>query len=78
MATGGIDYMGKKASANQNFGGAGTTGISITPMGFLTIDQNAKIELISLAEKHTSPIDKITSLFESSPEIIEKIKSILS
>ncbi len=78
MATGGIDYGAKKLMSTQNFGGGGTTGISITPVGFLTINQDAQINLISLAENKESDISKISNLIEHSPEIIKKIKNALS
>ncbi len=78
MATGGLDYGAKKLMGTQNFGGGGTTGVSVTPMGFLTINADAKINLITLSEGRESDISKISSLIERSPEIIEKIKGILS
>lgn len=78
IATGGVDYNTKRNQNAQNFGGGGTTGVSVTPIAFLTVDKNSKIDLISLAEKKDSDISKFTTLFERSPEIIEKIKKILS
>jgi uncharacterized spore protein YtfJ len=36
FATGGLDYGAKKLVGNQNFGGGGGTGVSITPIAFLT------------------------------------------
>ena len=77
IATGGVDYAGGRTSSGQNFGGGGGTGLSITPVAFLTIDNNAQINLI-----HINPsggeLDRIASLIEHSPEIIERIKSALS
>jgi len=79
MATGGVDYGTKKLIGTQNFGGGGTTGVSVTPMAFLTVNSNAEVNLISLTDKGIeSDISKITSLIEHSPEIIEKIKNALS
>ena len=37
IATGGIDYATKKLTSPQNFGGGGGTGMSITPIAFLTV-----------------------------------------
>lgn len=78
MATGGLDYGQKKLIDRQNFGGGGTTGVSITPIAFLTVSPDASVNLISLQNDGSSDVSKITSLIEKSPEIIEKIKNVLS
>ena len=77
IATGGIDYADKKASALQNFGGGSGSGLSITPIAFLTVGRDAEINLIQINNSGMD-IDRITSLIEHSPEIIEKIKNALS
>lgn len=77
MATGGVDYGTKKLIGTQNFGGGGTTGVSVTPMAFLTVNSNSEINLISLQDKADSDISKIASIIERSPEIIQKIKNAL-
>ena len=77
IATGGIDYGGQRQGAIQNFGGGGGTGLSITPIAFLTISSDEQVNLIHIKES-SNDIEKITSLIEHSPEIIEKIKSALS
>lgn len=78
MATGGIDYGTKKIIGTQNFGGGGTTGVSVTPLGFLTVNEKCEVNLITLKDEPESSISKISSLIERSPEIIEKIKNALS
>ena len=78
MATGGVDYGTKKLIGTQNFGGGGTTGVSVTPMAFLTVNSNAEVNLITLKDKAESDVSKITTLIERSPEIIDKIKNALS
>ena len=77
IATGGIDYATKKLTSPQNFGGGGGTGMSITPIAFLTVSPNAEVGLITI-NSPDNEIDKISSLIERSPEIIAKIKGILS
>lgn len=77
FAGGGLDYGGKKITASQNFGGGSGTGVSITPLAFLTVDKNAEINLIPLA-KQTSDVERIAELIDKSPEIIQKIKNALS
>ncbi len=77
IATGGVDYGGTRQGSMQNFGGGGGTGLSITPIAFLTIGSDQQVNLIHINDS-PSDIDKISSLIEHSPEIIEKIKSVLS
>ena len=77
IATGGIDYGGPNRGSMQNFGGGGGTGLSITPIAFLTIGRDAEINLIHV-NSSGGEIDRIASLIEHSPEIIERIKSALT
>ena len=77
FATGGLDYGQKKITKGQNFGGGGGSGVSITPIAFLTIGKNAEINLIPITQGLTS-IDSAISLIERSPEIIQKIKDTLT
>ncbi len=77
IATGGVDYSAGKPSASQNFGGGGGTGLSITPLAFLTVGRDAEINLIHINNSATE-VDRIASLIEHSPEIIERIKSALT
>lgn len=77
IATGGVDYGTKRIPSAQNFGGGGGTGLSITPVAFLTVGRDAEVNLIHVTNTATD-VDRIASLIEHSPEIIEKIKNALS
>ncbi len=77
IATGGVDYSGAKSGNSQNFGGGGGTGLSITPLAFLTVGRDAEINLIHINNSATE-VDRIASLIEHSPEIIERIKGALT
>ena len=77
FATGGVDYGAKKFSGAQNFGGGGGTGVSITPIAFLTVGKNAEINLIPISNS-TNGFDHALSVIERSPEIIQKIKDSLT
>ena len=77
IATGGVDYGNKRVSAAQNFGGGGGTGLSITPIAFLTVGRDAEINLIHINSANDD-FGRLASLIEHSPEIIEKIKTVLS
>ena len=81
-ASGGIDYTGKNEAANaakmQNFGAGGGTGLSIQPLGFLTINAAGEVEMINIGVKNPSdPIEQIADIIERSPEIIAKVKALL-
>lgn len=75
FATGGIDYANKRISPTQNFGGGGGTGISITPVAFLTVSPDAQVNLISLTEGELpSAVDRVADVIENTPRLIQKIK----
>ena len=76
FAGGGLDY-GQKKFAQQNFGSGSGTGITITPIAFLTIGADSTANLISL-QSADGNTDRVLSLLERSPEIIERIKGIMS
>lgn len=73
FATGGVDIIGKRIHEGQNFGGGGGSGVSITPLAFLTVGTDGEVNLVSLEEK-SDKIDKIVNLIQHAPELIEKIK----
>ena len=77
FATGGLDYGAKKFTSAQNFGGGGGTGVSITPIAFLTVGKNSDVNLIQLSDSQ-STLDRALSVIERSPELIEKIKDALT
>lgn len=77
IATGGVDYSSARSTPSQNFGGGGGTGLSITPIAFLTVGRDAEVNIIHVNSSGTE-IDRLVSLVERSPEIIEKIRGALS
>ena len=78
FATGGLDLGSKKIIRDQNFGGGGGTGVSITPLAFFTVGKNAEINLIPISNHSAGGFDQTLSLIEKSPEIIQKIKDALT
>lgn len=78
FASGGLDYNGKEQapSKQQNFGGGGGTGLSITPVGFLTVGKDGSVEMINVGQTSSGAIDQLGDLLERSPEIIEKLKAV--
>ena len=73
---GGADYGQKKITHAQNFGGGSGAGVSITPIAFLTITPDGSIDVLPVNEKRNIS-DKLISFIDRSPEIIDKIKSIM-
>ncbi len=80
-ATGGLDYNGKDEAPTkaQNFGAGGGTGLSIQPLGFLIVNADGDVDMLNVGVKNPSdPIEQIADFIERSPEILAKIKAILS
>lgn len=81
FATGSFDY---DTTANENpkkktrFGGGGGTGITVTPIAFLIVTAEGKIELVPITNaQNIDSIDKITALIERSPDILQRLKDVL-
>ena len=78
FATGGVDYTTRKPTTHGNFGGGGGSGVSITPVAFLTVDREAAVNLVPVEDKTgTDAVLRTIDLIENSPELIKKIKNAL-
>ena len=74
--TGGIDYASKVEKADKNFGGGGGSGVSVTPICFIVISKDGRVELLNVGEdKIPDPIGDVVGLVERSPELIGKLKT---
>ena len=78
IATGGVDYFGKRTTSTKNFGGGGGTGVTVSPVGFLVIEPSGKVDLLNINYEPKDPLSQIVGLIESSPELIEKFKNLFS
>lgn len=78
FAGGGVDFGIKKLVGAQNFGSGSGSGVSITPIAFLTVGKNAEVNLIQINPEASKSVEKITSLIEHTPELIQKLKNTLS
>lgn len=74
FATGGLDYNGKAANTRQNFGGGGGTGLSITPVGFLTVKADGNVEMVNLNPAPAGTVEQVADVIERTPEIFAKLK----
>ena len=84
FASGGIDYGQKKAEEaketkkNDRFGGGGGTGVTVTPIAFLIVAPDGKVELTPIVTpKNADTVDKVAALIERSPDIIERLKEVI-
>lgn len=71
FASGGSDLPTKKDSAKDYFGGGSGAGVSITPIGFLSI-YKGEVKLIGI-EKYDGAADRIVGMV---PEVIDKVSSL--
>ncbi|MBO5653305.1 MAG: sporulation protein YtfJ [Clostridia bacterium] len=83
FASGGIDYGQKKndegteSKKPDRFGGGGGTGVTVTPIAFLIVAPDGKVELTTInTSKNTDTVDKVADLIERSPDIIERLKDV--
>ena len=74
FASGGLDFQSKRPISPTNFGGGSGSGISISPVAFLTVSANSEINLIQI-NGDFGKLDRACDLIENSPTIIEKIKN---
>ena len=85
-ASGGIDYAAKKDVSNKpnNFGGGGGTGLTVTPVAFLVVQADGKVDMLNVNTPTGStfaPADSVSQIvgfLERSPDLIERIKGSLS
>jgi len=88
FASGGLDYLGKAAGAQNapkpaanNFGGGGGTGLTVSPVAFLVVDAAGNVQLLNVNEPTkpaSDPVGQIVSLLERSPELIERLKAVFA
>lgn len=81
FVSGGLDYAGKAAEKKNNFGGGGGTGLSLTPVCFLVIHSDGKVEMLSVKDtvrNNPDPVSDIVGLIEKAPDIAEKLKAVFS
>ena len=79
LATGGLDYSSQSL---PSFGGGGGTGIHVTPVGFLVVKSGGTVELLTVDGAQNKPtavsvIESVVEVIDNSPEIAEKIKTVI-
>lgn len=74
FASGGLDLPSKSSDKNKTFGGGGGTGITVSPIGFLTVSPTGEVNLIPMAADKPGPLDQIADLISSAPAMINRVK----
>ncbi|MBR5817127.1 MAG: sporulation protein YtfJ [Clostridia bacterium] len=78
FASGGFDTKIKRGDGNAPLGGGSGSGVSITPVAFLTVSSNADINIVYISDKSEEKIDKLSSIIEKSPSILQRIKDVFT
>ena len=80
FASGGLDLPAKKGDedAPKNFGGGGGTGVTVSPLGFLIVTPDGRVEMLPMVQEKSGPIDQIADILERTPEIIDRVKSVFT
>ena len=78
FASGGLDFPSNRFDSRKNFGGGGGTGVTVTPIGFLTVYPEGRVEVIPVAPTEVGPVEQIADMIGRAPEIINRIRAILS
>jgi len=83
FASGGLDFNGKQSDAHTptaaKFGGGGGTGMTVTPVAFLTVSPSGTVELLPIVSpSDCDTLDKVTTLAEKTPDILRKIKQVFA
>lgn len=78
FAGGGFNPKDKRGDYTSPLGSGSGSGVSITPIAFLTVNSSQDVSLVYITDKGNEKVDKITSVIEKSPEILRRIKDIFS
>ncbi len=79
FAAGGNDYANKdSAPDNNNFGGGGGTGVSVTPIGFLVVDAEGNVDMLNINNPTNDLGSSIESIMEKLPGILDKLQGALA
>ena len=78
FASGGLDLPNKNEGGSKNFGGGGGTGVTVSPLGFLVVTPDGKVEMLPMVQEKSGPIDQIAEILDRTPEIIDRVKSVFT
>ena len=77
FASGGLDLpLHSTEDGKKNFGGGGGTGVTVTPVGFLTVSPEGDVDMIPMTAEKLTPVEQVAELVYNAPDIIERIKNV--
>ncbi len=82
FASGGVDFGQKNDPDTKKkpltFSGGGGTGVSVTPVAFITVASDGKVNMLTIENPPQAPdyIGTVTGFIEKSPELISKFKKL--
>ncbi len=75
FVSGGLDLPQKGQSA-KNFGGGAGTGVSVSPVGFLTVYPDGRVEMLPMVAGKMTPVEQAVDALDQIPAILEKFKAV--
>ena len=77
FASGGLDLPARQDKARKNFGGAGGTGVTVNPIGFLVTDPDGKVEMLPItAPEEVGPLEQIAEILNRAPEVVGRLREL--
>ena len=79
FASGGLDLPAKnKDTGKKNFGGGGGTGVTVFPIGFLTAYPDGRVEMLSIKQEPSSPIEQVADFINRTPDLVGRFKDLFA
>ncbi len=75
FVSGGLD-LPKKGQESKSFGGGGGTGVSVSPVGFLTVYPDGRVEMLPMKPGQLTPVEQAVDALDQIPAILEKFKAV--
>lgn len=77
FASGGLDLPARQDKACKNFGGAGGTGVTVNPIGFLVTYPDGKVEMLPItAPEEVGPLEQIAEILNRAPEVVGRLREL--
>ena len=77
FASGGLDLPNKQTQT-KDFGGGGGTGVTVSPIGFLIVTPDGRVEMLPMVQEKSGPIEQIAEILDRTPDIIDRVKSVFT
>ena len=77
FASGGLDLPARQDKARKNFGGAGGTGVTVNPIGFLVTYPDGKVEMLPVTgPEEVGPLEQIAEILNRAPEVVGRLREL--